>query len=233
MNLQLPDEATRGSFGDFVEVLDLGSVALPAGSPLGTVLFASVGDAGAERKVAREELALWRRLLDQVEFFEHAKFYVIRGNQLLDDPGRLETELGFEALARITEDRIWLRGKLNVTWAAGPSLEADGPPTWSIVGWRSGELKTMSVDRPLFAEVLDYALEPEALLAARRSIHEEFVLEYLLDREAFEPPNPNFKIKSSDRHPGVAVTDLDQDGFDDVYVMARQGPNQFFRNRGN
>ena len=231
MNLQLPDEATRRSFGDFVEVLDLGSVALPAGSPLGTVLFASVGDAGAERKVAREELSLWGPLLDQVEYFEHAKFYVIEGH-LSDESRRLETELGFEALARITEDRIWLRGKLNVTWAAGPSLEADGPPTWSIVGWRSGELKTMSVDRPLFAEVLDYALEPEALLAARRSIHEEFVLEYLLDPEAFEQPK-YFGLPATDRHPGVAITDLDGDGFDDVYVMARWGPNQFFRNRGD
>jgi hypothetical protein len=31
----------------------------------------------------------------------------------------------------------------------------------------------------------------------------------------------------------VAVTDLDGDGFDDVYVMAQWGPNQFFRNRGD
>ncbi len=232
LNLQLPDESTRGSFGDFVEVLDLVSVELATRGPLGTVGLASVGDVGAGRHVSREELALWRPLLDHVEYFEHAKFDVVRGHLLWDESGRLETAVGFEALARVAEGRIWLRGELTVTWATGPPLEEGGPPTWSIVGWRSEELKTMSVDRPLFAEVLDHALEPEALPTARRSIHEELVLEYLLDPEAFEPPTPFFHI-TSDRHPGVAVTDFDRDGFDDVYVMARWGQNQFFRNRGN
>ena len=231
LNLKLPDESTRGLFGAFVEVLDLVSVELATRGPLGTVRLASVGDVGTGRHVSREELVLWRPLLDDVEYFEHAKFYVIRG--LLDESGRLETEVGFEALARVAEDRIWLRGELTVTWATGPSLEEGGPPTWSIVGWRSEELKSMSVDRPLFAEVLDHTLEPEALLAARRSIHEELVLEYLLDQDAFESPTPFFHIPSTDRHPGVAVTDLDQDGFDDVYVMAQWGRNQFFRNRGD
>ena len=231
LNLKLPDESTRESFGDFVEILDLVSVELATSGPLGTIGLASVGDPGAGRQVSREELALWRPLLDHVEYFEHAKFYVIRG--LLDESGRLETDVGFEALAQVGEDRIWLHGELTVTWAPGPSLEDGGAPTWSIVGWRSEELKSMSVDRPLFAEVLDHALEPEALLAARRSIHEELVLEYLLDPNAFESPTPFFNLPSTDRHPGVAVTDLDRDGFDDVYVMARWGPNQFFRNLGN
>ena len=231
LNLKLPDESTRGLFGDFVEVLDLVSVELATSGPLGTVGLASVGDVGAGRHVSREEFALWRPLLDHVEYFEHAKFYVIRG--LLDESGHLETDVGFEALARVADGRIWLRGELTVTWASGPSLEEGGPPTWSIIGWRSEELKTMSVDLPLFADVLDHTLEPEALLAARRSIHEEFALKYLLDPNAFESPTLFFSLPSTDRHPGVAVTDLDRDGFDDVYVMARWGPNQFFRNRGN
>ena len=239
LNLQLPDESTRGLFGPFVEVLDLISVELEIRGPLGTVRLASVeditspGDVGTGRPVSRKELALWRPLLDHVEYFEHAKFYVIRGDLLLDGSGRLETELGFEALARVAQSRIWLRGELTVTWAAGPSFEVDGPPTWNIVGWQSGGLKTMSVDRPLFAEVLDQALEPEALLAARRSIQEEYVLESLLNQDGFKRPTPFFDIPSGDRHPGVAVTDLDQDGFDDVYVMAQWGRNQFFRNRGD
>ena len=232
LNLKLPDDSTRGLFGDFVEVLDVVSVELATRGPLGAVGLASVGDVGAGRHVSREDLALWRPLLNHVEYFEHAKFYVIRG--LLDESGGLETDVGFEALAQVGEDQIWLRGELTVTWAPGPSLEDGGPPTWSIVGWRSEELKSMSVDRPLFAEVLDHTLEPEALLAARRSIHEEFVLEYLLDQDAFESPTRfPFHIPANDRHPGVAVTDLDRDGFDDVYVMARWGPNQFFRNLGN
>ena len=231
LNLWLPDESTRALFGDVVQVVDLGSVERTTGSSLGAVRVAS--PEGAGRRVSRGDLALWRPLLDHVEYFEHAKFYVIRGQLLGDSSGRLETDLGFEALAHRSGGRLWLRGELTVTWSSGPSLEDGGPPTWSIVEWQSGELKTMSVDRPLFAEVLGQALQGEALSAARRSIHEELVVEYVLDPEGFQPPTPYFTPESTDRHPGLAVTDLDGDGFDDVYVMARWGPNQFFRNRGD
>ena len=44
LNLQLPDESTRGLFGDFVEDLDLASVDLAVQGPLGTVGLASVED---------------------------------------------------------------------------------------------------------------------------------------------------------------------------------------------
>jgi len=85
LNLRLPDESTRGLFGDNVEVFDLVSAELTARGPLGTVGLASVGDVGEGRHDSREELALWRPLLDQVESFEHAKFEVIQGHLLLDE----------------------------------------------------------------------------------------------------------------------------------------------------
>lgn len=231
LNLHLPDESTRTVFGDVVKVVDLLSVEPRGGNALGVGGGAS-HEPGA-RDVARRDLALWRPLLDHVEYFDHAKFEVIRGQLLADNPGRLETDLGFEALARVPDGRLWLRGDLTVTWAAGAPLEKDGPATWSIVEWRTGELRTMAADRLLFAEILDQALEPEALGPARRSIHEEFVLEYLLDPDGFQRPTPYFDVQSADRHPGIAVTDVNGDGFDDVYVMARWGPNQFFQNQGD
>lgn len=231
LNLLLPDEAARALFGDIVRVVDLVSVEARIGDSPGVVGGALHETMASD--VARQDLALWRPLLDQVEYFDHARFQVIRGQLRADNPGRLETQLGFDALAHVPDGRLWLRGELSVTWTAGPPLVEDGPPTWSIAEWRTGELRTMGVDHLLFAEVLDQVLEPDALGPARRSIHEEFVLEYLLDPDGFQLPTPYFDPQSADRHPGVAVTDLDGDGFDDVYVMARWGPNQFFRNRGD
>ena len=231
LNLRLPDEPTRAVFGELVKVVDLVSVEPHTGNAPGMV-----GEASLERvarDITRPELALWRPLLDRVQYFDHAGFHVIRGQLLAGNPERLETDLGFEALAHVPEGRLWLRGDLTVTWAAGPPLQKDGPPSWSIVAWRTGELRTMAADRLLFAEVLGQVLEPEALGPARRSVHEEFVLEYLLDPEGFQLPTPYFDPQSGDRHPGVAVTDVNGDGFDDVYVMARWGPNQFFQNRGD
>ncbi len=231
LNLLLPDESTRAVFGNLVQVVDLISVERASGRALGAAGVAS--PEGAGRGVSRRNLALWRPLLDHVEYFEHAKFSVIRGQLLGDSSDRLETDLGFEALAHVSGGRLSLRGELTVRWASMSSSEGAGQPTWSIVEWQSGELETLSVDRPLFAEVLGHALEPEALLPARRSIHEELALEYLLDPDGFQSPTPFFDLQSVDRHPGVAVTDVDGDGFDDVYVMSRWGPNQFFHNRGD
>ena len=231
LNLQLPDESTRAVFGNLVNVVDLVSVERRSGNALGVVGESSHDPAASD--VSRRDLSLWRPLLDHVEYFEHARFQVIRGHLSADDPARLETDLGFEGLARVPDGRLWVRGDLAVTWAAGAPLEKDGPPTWSIVEWRTEELRTMAADRPLFTEVLDRVLKPEALVPARRSIHEEFVLEYLLDPDGFQRPTPYFDVQSADRHPGVAVTDVNGDGFDDVYVMARWGPNQFFQNRGD
>jgi len=36
-----------------------------------------------------------------------------------------------------------------------------------------------------------------------------------------------------DRHPGIAVVDLDGDGLDDIYFLADYGKNMFFHNRGD
>ena len=229
LNLLLPDEFTRAVFGDLVRVVDLVSVEPWTGKAPGVTGRTSHEPAASD--VSRRDLALWRPLLDHVEYFDHASFQVIRGRLLADNPGRLETDLGFEALAHVPDGRLWLRGDLSVTWAAGPPLEKDGPPTWSIVEWRTGELGAMAADRLLFAEVLDRVVEPAALGPARRSIHEEFVLDYLLDPDGFQSPTPYFDPQSTDRHPGISVTDVNGDGFDDVYVMARWGPNQFFQNR--
>ena len=231
LNLHLPDESARTVFGDLVRVVDLDSVEYGTGNGLGAVGRTSHQPAAGE--VARRDLALWRPLLDHVEYFDHARFVVIRGQLRADNPERLETDLGFQALAHVADGRLWLRGELSATWAAGPPLQKDGPPSWRIAEWRTGELRTVAVDRPLFAEVLDHVLEPEALGPARRSIHEEFVLEWLLNPEGFQSPTPYFDPQSADRHPGIAVTDVNGDGLDDIYVTARWGPNQLFQNQGD
>lgn len=83
--------------------------------------------------------------------------------------------------------------------------------------------------RRLFSEVAPTG----ALAAARRSIHEEKVLELVKNGEdAVETPD-HFEIAAFDRHPGLSVVDIDNDGWDDLYVMARWGANQLLRNRGD
>lgn len=91
----------------------------------------------------------------------------------------------------------------------------------------------MEAEHLLFEEVLDSTVPNSAdRRRARRSRHQEFVLEYLRG-ETFESPTKWFTRESLDRHPGLAVVDIDRDGFDDLYVMASWGRNMLFRNRGD
>ncbi len=84
-----------------------------------------------------------------------------------------------------------------------------------------------------FAEVAEQALGADEAEAARRSQQEEWVRAMLQDPEGFDPPHPAFHAVSHDRHPAVSVTDLDRDGWDDLYLMPQWGRNRFYRNRGD
>ena len=106
--------------------------------------------------------------------------------------------------------------------------------TWFITGWHMKSLKTMETQESTFVETLDDVLSnPEDLAKARRSIHEEMVVKLIKDPENFERPHKRFRAASGAHHPAISVVDLDRDGFDDIYVMARWGENMFFHNRGD
>ena len=40
-------------------------------------------------------------------------------------------------------------------------------------------------------------------------------------------------LEAGEQHPSVSVVDLNQDGWDDIYVMRRWGPNQLLVNQKN
>lgn len=237
-NLRLPDPTTRELFAVAVEATDLADGALDApGRPLGG-LAVTVRDlplAAPAAPVATPELDLWRPLLAAVERFDHAGFGVVSGRFASPERRVFETELAFGGNARLQDGaRASAHGAVRLRWERRPDADSAEASSWRIAAWRTLSLDVRTAPRPLFREVLDEALpDPDALRRARRSRHEERVVEKLLHPERFEPPHPHFFQGSQDRHPGIAVADVNGDGFDDVYVMARWGANQLFLNRGN
>ena len=256
MNLELPDHHTREMFDTQVAVLDLADVD-PAerASPLRNASL-SFGDwalASTEGRHANADLTLWQPLLKRADYFDHAKMSIVRGRFLDGRDDAYQIDVAFEALARLASGTAqWVKRDIQIDWrrretAGGPITEELGPPAqadvtlqaeeeaaaWVITRFETVGLRLTESDRSLFADVLASALDEADLVDAQRSIHEELILEMLLDPEAFEEPHQFFDLPAFDRHPGLAVVDLDRDGYDDVYVMARWGPNQFFRNRGD
>ena len=233
LNLHFPDQHAGALFEDSVEYTDLASApgeVNPIGDGAARLRHWPVQS--TPRTQQTNEVRLWLPFFEQVDYFEHAKFYVVRGDFSESDEDVFVTEMGFDGLARL-ESGAWAstHAKLKVHWADHTPEDAK-KQIWLVREWRTEEFVTTESDHRFFREVLDQ-LVPDATARsrARHSLQRDKILKHALD-EGWEAPTWWTK-ESHDRHPGVAVVDLDRDGFDDLYVMARWGKNQFFHNNGD
>jgi len=239
LNLQLPDHGSVSLFADNVLVHDLATSQLHAAPTQILPAYLTQREfivAQDPEEIPRSNLQLWQPLLDTVEYFEHAKFYPIAGHYLDTERTLYEISAGFYALARLNQGQpASVEGKLKVVWSRLPSEAADKAEGWRINEWHTSSLLIKESKQLLFSEVLDSALSPSDLAEARRSRHEEFILDFLRaeDDKGRKKPHEFFSLPSFDRHPGIAVVDIDNDGFDDIYLMARWGPAMLLHNRGD
>ncbi len=226
MNLKIPGH-DRELFSETVRVRDLSG---PEGA-------ASVAGGGMKRQftvagwasISRERLDLWRPLFASIDYLDHAQFSVVRGWHPASEEGDFTTEVNFRAGAAMVDgDKGAIRARLIFRWRQS---SPDRP--WTIESFETQELNLYTQPDPDFAPALFRMLDAPALERARRSVHEDHVRDLLEDPKKFEPPHPRFSAMSMDRHPGVAVADVDRDGLDDIYVMSRWGRNQLLRNRGD
>ena len=259
-NLSLPDELGVELFAEYATVVDLADEAPHEKKNLPSLQLRKFSWAidGTVTKTPRKELALWHALFESVDYFERAGFKFVRNH--FDDVDRnlLHSDVAFEGLARDrTGHLVLVKAEQSVSWrpnletsesststSASNSAKADKAPAgkpskadqWQIVAWTQTSLETILAEQPFFTETLDTAV-PDAQLRnrLRDSIHERYILsryEALSKHEKWEGPHPYFSVVSQDRHPSLSVVDIDQDGLDDIYVMARWGKNILLHNKG-
>lgn len=234
LDLAFPGPRTRSLFADQVTWTD---VAGEAQAVLPAVLDAHLGTRerstpeATSRTAKREDLQLWPAPLERVTWLADARFKLVRGEFPPSDPSRFEGTVKFTSRARLRDgDIAWIRAEQDVQWQR--EMTRDGE-VWRIREWHTRRFEWLRTAEPWFEDVLPSALGDEALVArARTSVHEEIVRRWLADPDGFAGP-PHFFAPAMDRHPGIAVTDIDDDGFDDLYVMARHGRNLLLRNRGD
>jgi len=235
LDLHLPIPTSRGLFQEEISVVDITSApaCLVATGHTGLPLRVRLWEIDTEaRPFYAEGLDLWRPWLAEVDYIEHAKFKLTKGEFTSAAHDTWEGDLGFWGLA-LTKTGAWqgVKSLQTIRLRKFPPLEGRSEPHWAISEWRTVYFETTESEHRLFREVLDDAVaDAAARQRARTSIHEKLVVNYITTGQK---PDPIFEVTGWDRHPGVAVADIDRDGFDDVYVMARRGKNQLFRNRGD
>ena len=221
MNLQLPDAPRRELLAPSFGVIDL----------------ERNGDAGwqpstSRRSMSADSARIWTSLLDQVAFFEHAKFAIVKGSVPKGEPNQFRADVAFSALAKMKVDQ-WreFSGKLSVTWQ--DLAKADSAHDWRIVDWRTVQFSSVTSDKLWFRESLEEALPQSSDVAAlRRSQHHEETIAFYTEGMK-RIPHRYFATISANQKPGIAIADIDSDGDDDVYVTVRRGFNKLLENQGD
>ena len=244
LNLQLPDHHGYPLLDTQIDVIDLESGAVPG---MDTQQMGTIGMASGRwpvqvegREIPSKQLDMWGGLLDTVDYFDHAKFYIVRGNFSPTDPNVFRTDVGFVGLAFLKNGK-WraVKAKQEVQWRYGASAPTDTeqPPDWRIFAWHLKSLQITDSKRLWFEETLDHALpDYEQRRHARKSHHVDYVIG--LARNGVAPLANDkhrryFEQNANGQHPGLSVADVDNDGWDDLYVMSRWGRNQLLHNQGD
>jgi hypothetical protein len=234
LNLGLPgsDAAAAKAFAATVTVVDLGPAPDRAVAEQ-PILEASAWSVADSAQQTTNGVDLWRPLLDEISDFEHARLWLTRGEHPDGDRWRFESAGRFEALARMKSGE-WrsLRGTFAVEWERARTVD-DGAGPWQITAWKTESMEWNASPKRLFVEALDAALRPPqdpAML--RRSQHYEATVEYY--REGMQQmPHPYFAPISVNQKEGIAVADVNGDGFDDIYITVRIGRNMLLINHGD
>jgi hypothetical protein len=231
VHLPGPQAAMEKVFARTVKVTDLGPERPEKSTGEGIVETYVWSVARSATEV--EKVNLWRPLLDGVEHFDHARLYLVGGEHLAGDMMRYEAKCRFDALAQMKSGE-WrsLSGKVNLTWERA-RLAYGELGQWQIARWETEEMHWIASPKRLFAESLDTAMRvPEEAAKLRRSGHYEATVKFY--REGMKsPPHPYFSTISANQKEGLAVADIDGDGFDDIYITVRIGKNLLLHNNGD
>jgi len=241
-DLRLPNADASMLFADQVRVTPLtaaGSREVNRSDSLATdnrsdslTTKATIYESGPAEDLPVDGLRLWEPLFQEIETFKHAKFSIVSGQFTNTDRSQFESKISFDGLAKLASGK-WaaIQAKQTVTWDATPKNEKT---LWRISAWLQTSLEVSARDSLLFQEVTADWLPPAELATLRESIHDQFVSRSFRNEPLGLPHpelEPYFSTDATMCHPSVAVVDINDDGWDDLYLTTRWRKNRLFVNQ--
>lgn len=177
-----------------------------------------------------ESTKIWDRLLTE-QTFDSCQFGTL-GCRL--NGSQFEMDTKFEGRFRTTDNQI-------VGVKAYQTLQWDeiSPDSWRIAKWTQTKFEFIASPDALFEDVTAKVIpDPATLEKAQSSSHRDLILantsvsgrELQHTREKYKAFND---WESAYQYPAISTVDLDQDGFDDLYITDRWQSGQLLRNRGD
>ena len=156
---------------------------------------------------------LWSKLVKKFEFISESKFHVVRITDDSQLPQNFTTKVEFEGLG-LSRTGSWLSisasGKIE--WSKTDFEQID----WLINKWDFERFAIHHANNRIFEDVTASSLNTNELDFIRRTGQRE-ILNGLLQEDASVPAK-FFDPNATAQHPNVSITDINNDGFDDLYV---------------
>ena len=174
---------------------------------------------------------IWASILGDSEF-ESCQFGTVGSRFVGED---FETDTKFEGRFRDSMNRlIGVLAHQTLHWSEV------SPGSWRIKKWNQKDFEIQVAQDSLFEDATDSAI-PD--LATRQKVQSSSIERMMLKnskiagKKGMNPPSRKHKDhadwESSYQYPAVSVVDIDQDGFDDLFVTDRWQPAQLLRNQGD
>lgn len=237
--LRLPGDPASALFADSIDLQGrLGATQQTKSSS--AAIVSKEWKINASRETCQlDQLQLWEPLLGQIDSFSEAKFYFVQGDLQGESRNTFSSQVGFRGKAILKNGvHASIHAQLDLQWKLQSKTEAfPDPHDWKIISWTIRKMHSIESPQPIFQNIVTKAI-PEQAISQRiaQSAHEQMISSLAQGGDYRLPPGETYPFFFPDvtlEHPGVAVVDIDSDGWDDIYVAMQRGPNLFLRNRGD
>ncbi|MFT5303384.1 MAG: hypothetical protein ACI87E_002337 [Mariniblastus sp.] len=225
----LINDETREIFADSISLVDIlpdPDSSIPSGTDYGVRQTQwLVGANESQRPDSIESTSIWNALFHEVSEITVASFGYVAA--LSESQSTFNTLLKFSGKGtNQNQHPVSFEGSVNVGW-----VKQEG--AWKIAKWHTNALSATCRKGLLFRNRMPELFAAGDLELATRSLHEEKVVEYISKGSVRLPRrshSPYFQPESGYQHPAVSVVDINQDGWDDLFVTSLWGKCQLWVN---